>query len=144
MQRLRQANATINMTESGDPNENAMAERVLRSLKDTCKLAHGFLLFQQQQKRLKGRSMRTTRSDLMYGRTTCPPHQMHHGKRKSKLRWYPNKNVRYGNGPYEATVARPYLGSFNRCPTQSVAYGSRETIKYGQTTYLYFRTINCF
>ncbi|WP_245882450.1 hypothetical protein [Spirosoma oryzae] len=33
VQRLRQANAIISMTESGDPNENAMAERVLRSLK---------------------------------------------------------------------------------------------------------------
>ncbi|GAB4002845.1 hypothetical protein GCM10028807_62220 [Spirosoma daeguense] len=32
VQRLRQANITISMTESGDPNENAMAERVLRIL----------------------------------------------------------------------------------------------------------------
>jgi putative transposase len=45
VQRLRQANATISMTESGDPNENAMAERVLRSLKDDWKVARGFSSF---------------------------------------------------------------------------------------------------
>jgi transposase InsO family protein len=45
VQRLRQANAIISMTESGDPNENAMAERVLRYLKDDCKLARGFTSF---------------------------------------------------------------------------------------------------
>ena len=42
VQRLRQVNATISMTESGDPNENAMAERVLRTLKEECKLARTF------------------------------------------------------------------------------------------------------
>lgn len=45
VQRLWQANVTISMTEPGDPNENAMAERVLRSLKDDCKLARGFSYF---------------------------------------------------------------------------------------------------
>ena len=33
MDRLRQAKITISMTESGDPNENALAERVFRTLK---------------------------------------------------------------------------------------------------------------
>lgn len=45
VQRLQQVNATISMTESGNPNENAMAERVLRSLKDDCKLARWFSSF---------------------------------------------------------------------------------------------------
>ncbi|WP_353718835.1 integrase core domain-containing protein [Dyadobacter sp. 676] len=42
--RLRNENVSISMAESGDPNENAMAERVFRTLKEDCKL-RGFLSF---------------------------------------------------------------------------------------------------
>jgi transposase InsO family protein len=42
--KLRKANVTISMTESGDPNENALAERIFRTLKEEFKL-RGFPTF---------------------------------------------------------------------------------------------------
>lgn len=47
--RLRQANITISMTESGDPNENALAERVSRTLKEDFYL-RGFPTFGMAEK----------------------------------------------------------------------------------------------
>lgn len=102
VQRLRQANATISMTEWGDPNENAMAERVLRSLKDDCKLARGFSSFSAAEEAVDRaiNAYDTVRPHASLNYLT--PHQMHQRKRKPKLRWYPYKKVKYGNGQYEA------------------------------------------
>ncbi|QHV99996.1 IS3 family transposase [Spirosoma endbachense] len=107
VQRLRQANATISMTESGDPNENAMAERVLRSLKDDCKLARGFSSFSTAEEGVSQaiNAYNTVRPHASLNYLT--PSQMHQRKRKPKLRrapvrWYPYKKVRYGNVQYEA------------------------------------------
>ena len=102
VQRLRQANATISMTESGDPNENAMAERVLRSLKEDCKLARGFTSFSTAEEAVARaiNAYNTVRPHASLNYLT--PQQMHQRKRKPKLRWYPYKKVRYGNVQYEA------------------------------------------
>lgn len=102
VQRLLQANASISMTESGDPNENAMAERVLRSLKDDCELARGFTCFSATEEAV-ARSINaynTVRPHASLNYLTT--HQIHQRKRKDKLRWYPYKKVRYGNVQYEA------------------------------------------
>jgi putative transposase len=95
------------MTESGDPNENAMAERVLRSLKDDCKLARGFTSFSAAEEAVSRaiNAYNTVRPHASLNYLT--PHQMHQRKRKPKLRrapvrWYPYKKVRYGNVQYEA------------------------------------------
>ncbi|MFD2935480.1 IS3 family transposase [Spirosoma flavum] len=102
VQRLRQVNATISMTESGDPNENAMAERVLRTLKEECKLARGFLSFSSAAEAIEKaiNAYNTVRPHASINYLT--PHQMHQRKRKPRLRWYPYKKVRYGNVQYEA------------------------------------------
>ena len=107
VQRLRQVNAIISMTESGDPNENAMAERVLRSLKDDCKLARGFTSFSTAAEAVERaiNAYNTVRPHASLNYLTAPaarPQQMHQRKRKPKLRWYPYKKVRYGNVQYEA------------------------------------------
>lgn len=107
VQRLRQANATISMTESGDPNENAMAERVLRSLKDDCKVARGFTCFSSAAEAVARaiNASNTVRPQASLNYLTAPadwPHQMHQCKRKPKLSWYPYKKVRYGDVQYEA------------------------------------------
>ena len=104
--KMRQANATISMTESGDPNENAMAERVLRSLKDDCKLARGFTSFSSAEEAVERaiNAYNTVRPHASLNYLTAPadrPHQMHQRKRKPKLRWYPYIKVRYGNVQYE-------------------------------------------
>ena len=90
------------MTESGDPNENAMAERVLRSLKDDCKLARSFISFSSAEEAVERaiNAYNTVRPHASLNYMT--PQQMHQRKRKPKLRWYPYKKVRYGNVQYEA------------------------------------------
>ncbi len=109
MQRLRQANAIISITESGDPNENAMAERVLRSLKDDCKLARGFTSFYAAEEAVARaiNAYNTVRPHASLNYLTAPadrPQQMHQRKRKPKLRWYPYKKVRHGNVQYEGLL----------------------------------------
>ncbi|ADB36193.1 IS3 family transposase [Spirosoma linguale] len=104
VQRLRQVNATISMTESGDPNENSMAERVLQSLKEDCKLSRTFTSFAAATEGIERAIMayNTVRPHASLNYLT--PHQMHQRKRKVKLRWYPYKKVRYGNVQYEGLL----------------------------------------
>ena len=79
-----------------------MAERVLRSLKDDCRLARGFTCFSTAEEAVERaiNAYNTVRPHASLNYLT--PHQMHQRKRKSKLRGYPYKKVRYGNGQYEA------------------------------------------
>jgi transposase InsO family protein len=79
-----------------------MAERVLRSLKDDCKLARGFTSFSAAEEAVERAitAYNTVRPHASLNYLT--PHQMHQRKRKPKLRWYPYKKVRYGNVQYEA------------------------------------------
>ena len=74
------------MTESGDPNENAMAERVLRSLKDDCKLARDFTSFSTAEEAVERaiNAYNTVRPHASLNYLT--PQQMHQRKRKVKLR----------------------------------------------------------
>jgi transposase InsO family protein len=87
--------------------ENAMAERVLRSLKDDCKLARGFSSFPSAEEAVERainayNTVRPHASLNYFTATADRPQQMHQRKRKPKLRWYPYKKVRYGNVQYKA------------------------------------------
>ena len=99
--RLRRAKVTISMTESGDPNENALAERVFRTLKEDFRL-HGFPSF-ATAKAAVGHAIQaynTLRPHASLGYQT--PNQAHRQKGYRKLKWYPYKKVRYGNVQYQA------------------------------------------
>lgn len=82
------------MTESGDENENAMAERVLRSLKDDCKLARGFISFSAAEEAV-ARAINAYNTVRPHASLTyLTPHLMHQRERNPKLGWYPYKKVR--------------------------------------------------
>jgi putative transposase len=86
-----------------------MAERVLRSLKDDCKLARGFSSFSAEAVSRAINAYNTVRPHASLNYLT--PSQMHQRKRKPKLRrapvrWYPYKKVRYGNVQYEGAVRK--------------------------------------
>jgi transposase InsO family protein len=122
VQRFRQANATISMTESGDPNENAMAERVLRSLKDDCKLARGFSSFSSAEEAVERaiNAYNTVRPHASLNYLTAPadgPTICINVSESSSF-----AGIRIKKSGTEMCNMRPYLGNFNICPTQSVAY----------------------
>lgn len=99
--RLRQATITISMTESGDPNENALAERVFRTLKEDFHL-WGFPSFGMAETAVEQaiRAYNSVRPHASLGYKT--PDQAHQGKGYQPLKWYPYKKVRYGNVQYQA------------------------------------------
>lgn len=79
-----------------------MAERVLQSLKEDCKLSRTFTSFAAATEGIERAitAYNTVRphASLNYLTARRPgPHQMHQRKREVKLRWYPYKKVRYGN-----------------------------------------------
>ena len=98
--RLGKANATISMTESGDPNENALAERVFRTLKEEFRL-HGFPSFKVAEAAVEQaiQAYNGLRPHASLGYRT--PEQVHRQGGCSKLKWYPYKRVRYGNVQYQ-------------------------------------------
>ncbi|ETN73361.1 integrase core domain protein [Necator americanus] len=101
-QRLQSPNIDISMTESGDPNENALAERVIRALKEDCKLKRGFPSFpfalEAITKAINAYNTIRPHASLNY----LTPQEAYYRKRKQKLRWYPYKKVRFGNVQYDA------------------------------------------
>lgn len=99
--RLRKAKITISMTESGDPNENALAERVFRTLKEDFKL-HGFPNFVTAEAAISQAisAYNSVRPHASLGYQT--PNQAHRKQGHHSLKWYPYKKVRYGNVQYQA------------------------------------------
>lgn len=99
--RLHKAQVTISMTESGDPNENAMAERVFRTLKEDFNLS-GFVTFAGAHATIEEAidAYNKLRPHASLGYQT--PNQAHRQGGHQKLRWYPYKKVRYGNVLYKA------------------------------------------
>ncbi|SFE73422.1 Integrase core domain-containing protein [Spirosoma endophyticum] len=84
------------MTESGDPNENALAEWVFRTLKEDFYL-RGFPTFGMAETAVEQaigayNSLRPHAS-LCYK----TPNQAHQGQGYQPLKWYPYKKMRYGN-----------------------------------------------
>ena len=99
--RLRQAMITISMTESGDPNENALAERVFRTLKEDFHL-WGFPTFGLAEPAVEQAigAYNSVRPHASLGYQT--PNQAHQGQGHQPLKWYPYKKVRFGNVHYQA------------------------------------------
>ncbi|WP_375471109.1 IS3 family transposase [uncultured Nostoc sp.] len=99
--RLRQAKIAISMTESGDPNENALAERVFRTLKEEFHL-WGFPTFGLAEKAIEQAigAYNSVRPHASLGYKT--PNQAHQGQGHQSLKWYPYKKVRFGNVHYQA------------------------------------------
>ena len=99
--RLRKAKITISMTESGDPNENALAERVIRSLKEDFKL-NGFATFVAAEAAV-GQAIRAYNSFRPHASLNyLTPDQAHEQQGYHRLKWYPYKKVRYGNVQYQS------------------------------------------
>ena len=99
--RLRQEKITISMTESGDPNENALAERVFRTLKEDFHL-WGFPTFSLAETTVERAiaAYNSVRPHASLGYKT--PNQAHQSRGHQSLKWYPYKKVRYGNVQYQA------------------------------------------
>jgi transposase InsO family protein len=99
--RLRKAKITISMTESGDPNENALAERVFRTLKEDFRL-HGFPSFSTAEAAVRQaiQAYNSFRPHASLGYQT--PDQVHRQGGHRRLKWYPYKKVRFGNVQYQA------------------------------------------
>lgn len=93
---LGKAGIAISMTESGDPNENALAERVFRSLKYDFHL-HGFLNFSRAETAVKQaiQAYNSLRPHASLGYQT--PSQAHQQAGYQHLKWYPYKKIRFGN-----------------------------------------------
>ena len=89
------------MTESGDPNENALAERVFRTLKEDFQL-WGFPSFVAAEAAVEQaiRAYNSVRPHASLGYKT--PDQAHQQQGHHSLKWYPYKKVRYGNVQYQA------------------------------------------
>jgi transposase InsO family protein len=98
---LRQATITISMTESGDPNENALAERVFRTLKEDFHL-WGFPTFSMAETAIEQAigAYNSVRPHASLGYKT--PDQAHQAQGHQSLKWYPYKKVRFGNVQYQA------------------------------------------
>lgn len=102
--RLKKARIAISMTESGDPNENALAERVFRSLKDDFKL-RGFVNFGVAQAAVE-RAIRAYNGLRPHGSiNNLTPNRAHQKSGYHALKWYPYKKVRYGNVQYPVDKA---------------------------------------
>ncbi|WP_026632794.1 integrase core domain-containing protein, partial [Dyadobacter alkalitolerans] len=99
--RLRDNGVTISMTQSGDPNENAMAERVFRTLKGDFGI-RGFLSFSSAYEAIEKaiNTYNAMRPHASLGYLT--PHQAHHRSGPLPLKWYPYKKIRFGNVQYPA------------------------------------------
>jgi hypothetical protein len=112
------------MTESGDPNENAMAERVFRTLKEDFNLS-GFVTFAGAHTTIEAAidAYNKLRPHASLGYQT--PNQAHRQGGHQKLRWYPYKKVRYGNVLYKAESQ-----FCSPCKPISVAYGSGKCTRF--------------
>ncbi len=99
--RLNKSKVAISMTESGDPNENALAERVFRTLKEDFRL-EGFPSFGTAALAIEQAivAYNSVRPHASLGYKT--PNQAHRGEGHPLLKWYPYKKVRYGNVQYQA------------------------------------------
>ena len=97
---LKKARITISMTESGDPNENALAERVFRTLKEDFNL-WGFPTFSMAETCIEQaiNAYNSVRPHASLGYQT--PNEAHQGKGYQPLKWYPYKKVRFGNVQYQ-------------------------------------------
>lgn len=98
---LRKAAIFISMTESGDPNENALAERVFRTLKEDFQL-RGFPNFGVAEAAIEQAisAYNSVRPHASLGYKT--PNQAHQKQGYQPLKWYPYKKVRFGNVQYQA------------------------------------------
>ncbi|GLU55237.1 transposase [Dyadobacter frigoris] len=97
--RLRDIGVIISMTQSGDPNENAMAERLFRTLKEDFAI-RGFVSFSTAQEAIEKaiNTYNAIRPHASLGYLT--PNQAHHRNGPLPLKWYPYKKIRFGNVHY--------------------------------------------
>ncbi|RZM21001.1 MAG: IS3 family transposase [Pedobacter sp.] len=101
VERLKKASIAISMTESGDPNENALAERVFRSLKDDFQL-RGFVNFVSAQAAVEQAICAYNGVRPHGSLNNLTPNRAHQKTGHHTLKWYPYKKVRYGNVQYQA------------------------------------------
>ena len=99
--RLRQAKIVISMTKSGDPNENALAERVFRTLKEDFHL-RGFPTFVMAETAVEQAicGYNSVRPHASLGYKT--PNEVYQNQGHQSLKWYPYKKVQFGNVQYQA------------------------------------------
>jgi putative transposase len=90
---------TISMTQSGDSNENAMAERLFRTLKGDCEI-RGFISFSAAYEAVEKaiNNYNAMRPHVSLGYLT--PHHAHYRTGPLPLKWYPYKKIRFGNVQY--------------------------------------------
>lgn len=104
--RLRNAQIDISMADSGDPNENALAERVFRTLKEDFQLG-GFTNFETAMvavaQAIQAYNSLRPHASLDF----LTPDQAHKQRGGFKLKWYPYKKVRYGNIQYPTDAQLP-------------------------------------
>lgn len=103
--RLKKDGVIISMTQSGDPNENAMAERVIRTLKQDFGL-RGFVSFSAALDAIAHAisTYNAYRPHASLGYLT--PQQAHLRTGFFPLKWYPYKKIRYGNVHYSPNYQR--------------------------------------
>ncbi|MEY4538999.1 MAG: hypothetical protein RLZZ306_756 [Bacteroidota bacterium] len=94
---IQAAGIKLSMCSSAEPNENSMAERLNRTLKEDFKLENGFV---SQEVALKAipEVIETYNNYLPHASLDYKtPTQCHNSGRVEKLRWYPYKKIRFSN-----------------------------------------------
>ena len=96
---LRNNGITISTTQSGDPNENAMVERLFRTLKEDFGI-RGFFSFSAAQAAVEKaiNTYNSIRPHASLGYLT--PNQAHLRSGPLPLKWYPYKKIRFCNVHY--------------------------------------------
>jgi putative transposase len=87
----------MSMCSSAEPNENSMAERLNRTLKEDFKLENGFVSEEAALKAIPEviETYNNYRPHASLDYKT--PTQCHHSGQVEKLRWYPYKKIRFSN-----------------------------------------------
>ena len=94
---IQQAGIKMSMCSSAEPNENSMAERLNRTLKEEFNLGNGFVSEEAALKAIPQviETYNNYRPHASLDFKT--PTQCHNSGRVEKLRWYPYKKIRFSN-----------------------------------------------
>jgi putative transposase len=94
---IQAAGIKLSMCSSAEPNENSMAERLNRTLKEDFKLENGFVSEEVALKAIPEviETYNNYRPHASLDYKT--PTQCHNSGRVEKLRWYPYKKIRFSN-----------------------------------------------
>ena len=94
---IQKAGIKMSMCSSAEPNENSMAERLNRTLKEEFNLGNGFVSEEAALKAIPQviETYNNYRPHASIDFKT--PTQCHNSRRVEKLRWYPYKKIRFSN-----------------------------------------------